>query len=115
AIYVAILFFCVLFFGFFPSLLRRMPESLLNLPNKDYWLAAERREQTFSFLGEQMRWFGAATLMLTLLIIQLVINANLAPTQYLSARTAWLLLAAYLIYVGLWLIRFWMRFRKTAT
>src|ERR1700680_775768 len=35
--------------------MNRIPEGLINLPNKNYWLGAERREATFAFMRDWLR------------------------------------------------------------
>ncbi len=45
-----------------PRRLASMPEDKINLPNKSYWLAPERREDTFRFVRVKMAWFGCALL-----------------------------------------------------
>ena len=34
-------------------ILRRIPASLINLPNKDYWMSTERKQGTLDFLSRQ--------------------------------------------------------------
>ena len=49
-----------------PRRLPSMPPDKINLPNKSYWLAPERREATFCFVRTQMAWFGCALLFVLL-------------------------------------------------
>lgn len=42
-----ILMLVVFEFALLPLLIEKMPDSLLNLPNKNFWLAKERRAETF--------------------------------------------------------------------
>jgi uncharacterized membrane protein len=49
-------------FAVLPSLLERAPARLLNLPNKDYWLAPERRAATMARVASALTWFGCAGL-----------------------------------------------------
>src|SRR5215470_4782083 len=38
------------------------PNARINLPNRDYWLASERRAQTMNYISAFMGWFGCAVL-----------------------------------------------------
>ena len=64
------------------SIGRRLPVSLINLPNKDYWLAPERRDATLAWIGGWSTMFGAATLLLMMALMRQVERVNLgAATQ----------------------------------
>ncbi len=88
-----------------PRWMRSLPEGLINLPNKAYWLAPERRESTFAAMGEGMLWCGVATLALLFIIFQWTIQANLAPPPKLPDGM-WVLMAGYMAFVVVWAIRF---------
>jgi uncharacterized membrane protein len=60
-----------------PLLLRVIPPELINLPNRDYWLAEGRRAETIARLGRFMSWFGFATAAFIALVLELSIEANL--------------------------------------
>jgi uncharacterized membrane protein len=47
--------------------LGHVPEWLINLPNKSYWLAPARRDDTFAFMRDWLRWFVVVTLALVTL------------------------------------------------
>jgi uncharacterized membrane protein len=70
-----VLLLCVL-----PQLLRFVPTRLINLPNRDYWLAPERRDRSLARLGNLLGWLGAATGVLFAGVMELAIRANLAQT-----------------------------------
>ncbi len=61
-LYLAVIGGCALFFLGLGFIIRVIPRSLLNLPNKAYWLAEERREQTYDFMLSYTLWFSSATL-----------------------------------------------------
>ena len=50
--------------------LPRMPNSMINLPNRDYWLAPERRDASLAELGRRLARFGAVTIVLAIGIVQ---------------------------------------------
>jgi hypothetical protein len=96
-------------------LLRRIPGHWFNLPNRDYWLSRERREETIDYIGRQMEWFGAASLLLMLVILQMAFEANLTPAPRLEPGPVWGLLGIYFAFTVVWLTRFILRFRNPVT
>ena len=61
-----------------PILIRHLPPSLVNLPNRDYWLAnEERREVAIDRVGSLLGWVGMATALLLAMVIELAMQANL--------------------------------------
>lgn len=82
------------------GIVARTPDARLNLPRKDYWLAPERRAETFAWLEGFLLWFGAGTFVLLLDVFHQVyrFNAGLARTLehpywslgfYLAYTAAW--------------------------
>ncbi len=86
--FIKIYFFVVVFIGILFSILglviRKLPDSMINLPNKDYWLSLGHRQETIDFLARQFLWFGSATLLLLLDVFHQTFNVDLGKTQALS-------------------------------
>lgn len=80
---------------------RVLPPSMLNVPNKNYWMAPERRGQAF----DTMLWFAlwlACQLQAFLLLINIgIYRANLAQTPTLGGSGLVIFLAALLLPVGM--------------
>ena len=93
--------------------LRKLPASMINLPNKDYWLAPERREATLAFLASWLLWMGNATLLFLVVVLHLTLLANLQPEPKLP-DTFWPAFIGYLGFVAVWIVRLYRRFRKPA-
>lgn len=104
-----ILLLIILEFTFLPWLIGKMPNRLINMPNRDYWFAAERRTETLGVIRHFFEWFSATLLALFIGINQLVFRANLNGENLSSG--SWLILGAFLIFVIVWLIKFVRRFR----
>jgi uncharacterized membrane protein len=66
-----------------PRKLRRTDGDKLNLPNKEYWLAPERRDSTFAYLEAFFAWYGCAFLLLIVFVMGLAMRANLNPSPRL--------------------------------
>ena len=54
AIYFGVIFLELITFRGAPSVIRRVPVSMFNLPNKDHWLSPEHRSQTFEFIESSL-------------------------------------------------------------
>lgn len=93
-------------------LISKLPTDMINLPNREYWLAPERKAGTVRALSEQMHWFGAATMVLLIAMMQLTFQANLLPEPRLDSK-AWMLLVAYVVYTIIWTIGLVGRYSRT--
>ena len=52
------------------------PDAQLNLPNKEYWLAPERRAETFAYFESFCAWYGCAFLFVIAFAMRLAMRAN---------------------------------------
>ena len=95
-------------------LLRHLPTSLINLPNKPYWLAPERREATLGFLTDQLWWLNAASLALLFFVFNLGLRANLQENPEFDGGSFLAVLGAYLVFIVVWTCRAVWRFRMPA-
>lgn len=66
------------------GLIARLPDRLINLPRKAYWLAPERRAETLEWLAGWTRWFLVVTLAFLVLTFIAVFEANLVVPPRLS-------------------------------
>lgn len=85
-----------------PALLKSAPASLINLPNKSYWLAPERREETMERLVSSFEVFACATVLLLILVFELTSLASRGG----SLATSWFLpvLVAYVVFSAAWTV-----------
>jgi hypothetical protein len=83
---------------------------MINLPNKDYWLAPERRAHTAQKLQSSLVGFGNVMLLFLLLVVRETMRASLLPHPHLPNRilVLLLLLVAWSIY---WTVRLVRAFR----
>jgi uncharacterized membrane protein len=102
----ATVFFC-------GGLLGRVSDRLINLPNKSYWLAPERRDETLAFMRDWVRWFVVLSLGLITLIIGMALRANLAVPPQLPGY-ALAVLVTYLVVAGAMVLAVFWRFRAPA-
>lgn len=110
--YLFIAFLVVLFPGIAVSL-SKMPVSLINLPNKDYWMAPERKRKTLDFMFSYLLWIGSATLLLILDLLAQTIRVHLGNEETLTH--IWPSIGLYTAFVILWIIGLYRKFGKTGT
>ena len=82
------------------------------MPHREYYLAAECREDTLRFMTTRLEWFGVATMLLLLVTFKLAFEANLEKDAHLDNASMLWALGAYFLYTTIWLARFLMKFRK---
>jgi multidrug efflux pump subunit AcrB len=89
----------------------RKPDTRVNLPNREYWLAPQRREQTVAFVRSTMRQFVTMLVVFLCYTHWLVVHANASTPPRLS--TPWMLggLMTFLVLSLLWTRRLLRRFR----
>ena len=88
--------------------IQTMPTSMLNLPNKEYWLSEERRQETFQFFTQYFMWFGSATCLLLLDVFHQTFMVHLGNASTL--RHPWLSIGLYLGFSFAWCIGLFIRF-----
>jgi len=93
-------------------LIPRLPHSLINLPRKDYWLAPERRRETWDFIARRLIEFTFAIQVFFVGILQLSIQANLTSEGPRLAAGFWILLGVFLGFTAVWLVFFIGRFLR---
>jgi hypothetical protein len=95
-----------------PQLITSLPPELVHLPNKAYWLAPQRREQTAHLLGDQLTWLGVLEIGFIVCVVQLAINANLTtPPSRLGPALLFALGAFAIVLVG-WTLRLYRTFSR---
>lgn len=90
------------------------PSARINLPNRDYWLAPERRPKTITFLRASIMWFGVLLVVFLCYAHWLVVRAN--ESQPVRLAESWFIggLVVFLIATLNWLKVLFGRFRHRA-
>ena len=109
-LHLAVLGLMALVFLLVPALIVRLPPGMINLPNKAYWLAPERRAQTAQKLQSFFVGFGNVMLLFLLLVFREAMRANVLPSPHLSNRI-WVLLVLLGVWVITWTVRLLRAFR----
>lgn len=95
-----------------PRVILTVPPEMINLPNKDYWLAPERRAMTMEYFLDHFSIFAAGTLTLIVCVFQLVFVADLSGASGLPSTSPWVLLAGYFIFAAIWMTTLFLKFRR---
>lgn len=97
SIFLPTVFYCVRF----------LPASGINLPNRDYWLAPERRAETYRILFQVGIWLACFQVLLMLGLHLLVVEANASQPPRMS-DAVFVLGGSFLLAIGI-LIYFLVR------
>lgn len=95
------------------ALTTKLPPSMVNLPNKDYWLAPERRAATATAIRDQLVLFtGLCGLFLSWFMYDTVAAQARTP-QHL--QSPWIALAVFVAATIVWIVGFQRRFARPGT
>lgn len=95
-----------------PKIISLLPSQMINLPNKNYWLAPERFAETVAFLNAHFAWFACALFLFNILVFDYAIQSNLHPGNPPNPARFWYFLAGFLIFTTAWTIRMLARFLR---
>ncbi|TNF90751.1 MAG: DUF1648 domain-containing protein [Gammaproteobacteria bacterium] len=111
-LYLGIVLLLVFVFEYVPLWSEKRSKFGMKIPNRDYWLSAQRIDQTRAFFRRQMYLMGIVHLLLTIYAIQLAILANFEQEPRLDPGIGWALLIYFVFLLG-WLLHFYLHFKKT--
>jgi uncharacterized membrane protein len=94
------------------AVISRMPVAMINLPNKEYWLAPEHREETLAFLSGYFAWFGCAALVVAASAVNYAIGRNLHPEPQSDIPVFLYVLGGFLVLAVASSIRILKRFSR---
>ena len=109
-VYFIVIGLCAVLLPAIACTLTIIPHSLINLPNKKYWLSPERADETVGFIKRQMLWFSCATMALLIDVFHQGFQVNIGRERSLSHPIQ--SLALYLLYAAVWSVWFILKFRK---
>jgi uncharacterized membrane protein len=95
-----------------PAIVSVMPRQLVNLPNKEYWLAPGQRTASMQFLSAWFAWFGCAVYAVIILTFDYAVQTNLHSPYGPNPMRLWYTLAAFAIFTFIWTIRLFGRFSR---
>ena len=93
---------------------RLIPARYVNIPNKHYWLAPERRAQSLEFLGVHAMWLGCVMALFSAGVHWITMRANASTPPHLDNRMLFVLLGAFVVALIAWIAVLHRRFHKPA-
>jgi hypothetical protein len=90
---------------------RLLPPSMVNVPNRAYWLAPARARQSVIFLSEQGVWFGCIFLAFLVCVDELIARANQTAPPAFPTRVFIGSMVLFFAAIGVWAARMFRRFR----
>lgn len=84
--------------------LPRLIPQYANFPNREYWLAPERRAQAFDFLTAHALWFGILLVLFICAVHWLVVQANMQHPPQLANGPFLTSLGMFLAALVVWII-----------
>ncbi len=78
-------------------LVKRQPEKFVQIPNRDYWMSALRREQTLDLIASRIYLLGAVKFVADAIFIYAAVRANLTGISELNAGLLFLLAAGFIM------------------
>ncbi len=95
-----------------PKMIAVLSPQLINLPNKNHWLAPERLAETMAFLKANFAWFACALFLFNILVFDYAIQINLHPHHPPDPARFWYLLAGFLLFTIVWTVRMITKFLR---
>jgi serine/threonine-protein kinase len=95
-------------------LARKLPDSLINIPERDYWLAPENRDEAHARLFALGLAIATATTVLFIALHLLTVRANRSRPPRLEPAEAFGLIAIFLVILGAVVWSFSARAWRTA-
>ncbi len=93
------------------TLPRKFPQ-WTNVPNRDYWLSAERRDESLSYLNAHGKRLGCLIVMMMLGMHYVILKANHMRPPTLPGPTFSAVLFGFALALIWWIVRLYRRFPK---
>ena len=98
------------FFGI-QAMLPRISTAYINVPNREYWLAAERKSESLNRLSMHVLWFGNATVLFLVVLFHQIYQLNIENQSTLDGDF-WKGLLLYFALIGILIFRMYRDFRR---
>ncbi|HQR11249.1 MAG TPA: DUF1648 domain-containing protein [Casimicrobiaceae bacterium] len=95
------------------GVLPRRLSGAINLPNREYWLAPARRDDTLRYLESHAYWLGSLLVVFMAAMHLLLIAANASQPPSFPGRSFVMLMVAFLLVTGIWMATLFLHFRRS--
>jgi uncharacterized membrane protein len=95
-----------------PRTMAKTPDSKINLPYREYWLAPERRVDTFASFERYFAWYACVFLLLEVLTMHLLMQVNLRTPPRLPTGLILFMISAFVLFNIVSVITVFRRFSK---
>ncbi len=93
---------------------RYFPDKYINIPQREYWLASERRRETFSYFVTQSLWFACIALGFIIGIHFSIIQANSLAPAHLANPLILGLIGCFVAGLVIWIVSMIFHFNKAS-
>jgi hypothetical protein len=93
--------------------IKTIPSKFVNIPNRDYWLAPERRDFLSRMLIRRLMWLASLITLLTAGLHALTLAANRVNPPLLDNGRLMVVVIGFLILLFLWIVSLLMRLADT--
>jgi uncharacterized membrane protein len=93
---------------------RFFPDKYFNIPHRDYWLAPQRRAETFSYLVTHSLWFACIALCFITGIHFSIIQANSVTPAHLSTPLILGLIGCFVSGLVVWIVSMILHFNSAS-
>ncbi len=97
-----------------PLIFRKIPVKYINFPEKEFWLADERKTESIQLMSSWLAFFGLATNVFVILVSHLVYEANISDPVKLNESMFFTVILLFIIVIITWIILLFKRFKKIA-
>jgi hypothetical protein len=104
--------FVPLLVGFLPRLVGARWPRLLNIPDRDYWLAPERRAETLASIESRTMLLASVMIAFMCFSHWLVLEANAKAPMKLAETPLFIGVVAFAAFVIAWIVALHARFRR---
>lgn len=111
-VFASVTILCVLVGFGLARIIGAIPIQLINLPNKQYWLAPEHRKETLEWLKAYFGWFACGLYVLMIVVYDCAAKSNLHPDHPPAVARLVYTLVGFLAFVIVWLVRMFSRFSR---
>jgi uncharacterized membrane protein len=93
-----------------PRSIAKKPLERINLPNKEYWLAPERRAHTLAVFERYFAWYSCALLLILVLAMGLAIQANFSSPPHMATGPIVSVIVGFVAFNVAWVVRMMRHF-----